>query len=108
MEIQEKEFEINDREFAEYLEKDVVVLLKNGVYLSGIFKSYDQYNSITLNYVIERIFHKEMYSEKRQGLAVIRGENIVFIGTGKINLKPLKKMEFELLSKMIKEEKEVN
>lgn len=81
---------VTDREFSEYLEKEVVVLIKDEHYLYGVFKSYDQYNSITLNYVLERIFHQDSYAEQRLGLMVIRGESIVLIATGtppQINLK---------------------
>lgn len=90
---------ICDRELAEYLEKTVVVLLKDDTYLQGVFKSYDQYNSITLNYVLERIFHGDAYAEKKQGLMVIRGENIVFIGVGSPSLKNLRKVDYLELSR---------
>lgn len=91
---------ICDREFAEYLDKNVVVLLKDDTYLHGVFKSYDQYNSITLNYVLERIFHSDAYAEKRHGLMVIRGENIVFIGIGSPSLKDLRKIDHSEMCKM--------
>ncbi|ELA42500.1 uncharacterized protein VICG_00599 [Vittaforma corneae ATCC 50505] len=99
----EENIGINDREFVEYLEKNVVVLLKDDIYLYGVFKSYDQYNSITLNYVLERIFHEGAYAERRQGLMVIRGESIIFIGIGKFDLRNLRMVDYEYLSK-IKEE----
>lgn len=93
----EESIGIGDREFAEYLEKDVVVILKDDSYLYGIFKSYDQYNSLTLNYVVERIFHEDTYAERRQGLMVVRGENVVAIGTGKLNIRNLKMVDYEYL-----------
>lgn len=60
-----EELGINDREYAEFLEKDVVVLLKNDGYLCGIFKSYDQYNNISLCYVAERIYHEIICTQKK-------------------------------------------
>lgn len=67
-------------EYEEYLERKVVVLTRNDRYFYGVLKSFDQYNSITLNFTVERITRDGAYAEKRHGLIVLRGENIVMIG----------------------------
>lgn len=96
---------VNDREFEGYLEKQVTVLLKDNRYLYGVFKSYDQYNSITLNFVMERIFHGDQYAERRQGLMVVRGESIVLIGICEPEISALKRVEYTKLSEIIEKEK---
>lgn len=68
------------RDYEAYLEQSVVVMLRDGRYLYGTMKSFDQFNSITLDGVIERIFHGRKYAEKRHELFIIRGENIAVIG----------------------------
>lgn len=88
---------INDRELEFYLEKEILVLLKDGRQLWGTLKSYDQYYCLTLNFTTERIFHEDMFSEKRQGLVVIRGENIVLIGKTQFDSKNLRKVDYEYL-----------
>jgi len=70
------------RDYEIYLEQEIVVMLRDGRYLYGIMKSFDQFNSITLDSVIEKIFHENRYSERKHGLFVIRGENISIMGLG--------------------------
>ncbi|AFN83068.1 U6 snRNA-associated small Sm-like protein [Encephalitozoon romaleae SJ-2008] len=72
----------NTRDYEKYLEQEIVVVLRDGRYLYGIMKSFDQFNSITLDRVIERIFHDEKYAERKHELFIIRGENITMIGLG--------------------------
>lgn len=85
--------EYPNREYELYLEKNIVVHLKDSRFLYGILKSYDQYNCISLNFASERIYTGKKYSENRLGLVSIRGECITFIGlckqtAGKITNKP--------------------
>lgn len=96
---------VDDREFENYLEKNVTVVLKDNRYLYGTFKSYDQYNSITLNFVVERIFYEDQFAERRQGLVVVRGESIVLIGLCTPKLESLKKADFDILWEKIEKEK---
>lgn len=98
---------VNEREFENYLEKEVTVVLKDNRYLCGIFKSYDQYNSITLNFVVERVFNGEQFAEKRQGLVVVRGESIVLIGLCEPDLKGLHKVDFDALCRIIEEQRQL-
>jgi U6 snRNA-associated Sm-like protein LSm1 len=96
---------VDDREFETYLEKNITVLLKDNRCLYGVFKSYDQYNSITLNFVVERIFHGEQYAERRQGLVVVRGESIVLLGLCTPTFEGLRKVDFNELWQTIENEK---
>lgn len=99
--------DINDRELESYLEKEILVLLKDGRQMWGTLKSYDQYYCLTLNFTTERIIHEDMFSEKRQGLVVIRGENIILIGKTEFNCKNLKKVDYEYLSSLREKQMEL-
>ncbi|EOB13935.1 U6 snRNA-associated Sm-like protein LSm1 [Nosema bombycis CQ1] len=91
----------NFRDFECFLEKHVVVMLKDGRSYYGIFKSFDQYNSITLNYAIERIFDGEEYGEKFLGLFVIRGDVVMLVGISKCDFKKYKKVDYEIIKKRV-------
>jgi U6 snRNA-associated Sm-like protein LSm1 len=95
------ENEICFREYEKYINKHVVVMLKDNRFYYGVFKSFDQYNSITLNYSVERIFHENSYAEKFQGLLVIRGDTISLIGISKMDFKEYNKMEYSVLLEII-------
>ncbi|AFM98352.1 LSM domain-containing protein [Encephalitozoon hellem ATCC 50504] len=85
----------NARDYEKYLEQEVVVMLRDGRYLYGIMKSFDQFNSITLDGVIERIFHDGKYAERKHELFIIRGENITMIGLGSSKIgKELSEVDF--------------
>lgn len=75
------------RDFEVYLEQEVIVVLRDGRYLYGSMKSFDQFNSIALDQVLERIFHGNKYAEKRHELFLIRGENISMICLGSSHLR---------------------
>lgn len=90
-----------NREFEEYLERDVVILLKDERYLYGVLKSFDQYNSVSLNFTVERIFFLNRYAENRLGLISLRGENIVMMGLCSPDFSLMRKMKFEALAEEI-------
>lgn len=75
-------------------------MLRDNRYLYGVLKSFDQYNSIALNFATERIFHEDCYAERRLGLVSLRGENIVLIGICSPDLRKLRKVEYDTLRKM--------
>lgn len=92
-----------------YLERPVTIFLKNNRYMYGTLKSYDQYNSIALNYAIERIFYKNKFAEKSHGLIIVRGENITLVGSGtNPKLSNLQKMDFDLLADEVEQENKCN
>ena len=95
----EDEENSNIRDYEIYLEQEIVVMLRDGRYLYGIMKSFDQFNSIALDMVVERIFHEKKYAEKKHELFVIRGENISMIGLGSPPVEDdLDKEDFDILS----------
>lgn len=96
------------REFEEYIDKEVLVLLRDDTYLYGIFKSYDQYNSISLNFTTLRIFHENKYAEKRLGLISLRGESIVLIGINKHDFRKKQKVDFDILENELIKNKNIN
>ena len=90
------------RDYEAYLEQSVVVMLRDGRYLYGTMKSFDQFNSITLDGVIERIFLDGQYAEKRHELFIIRGENIMMMGMGVLDAKDgLVQADFSVLRSRI-------
>lgn len=93
---------IGTNDLEEFLDKDVVVLMKDGKYIFGIFRSFDQFHSVTIEEATERIFCGPEYCEKKVGVYVIRGENVVLICINSKSLKDHKKISYEkMLSKVI-------
>ncbi|KAM0680262.1 hypothetical protein GINT2_001647 [Glugoides intestinalis] len=88
-----------------FLEREVVVLLKDdpNVFLCGILKSYDQYDNITLNFAFKRAACEGMFSDSKLGLVVVRGENILLIFSGNVEVDNLKEVEYDFLIEKIKE-----
>lgn len=98
-----------DTYFSDYeifLNKNVVVMLKDNTVYFGHLISFDQYHSITLNYTVERNFYNLCYGEKFKGVVVIRGDSISIIGISKLNLKKYTRLDFETLKSLIVKEKE--
>ncbi|EPS67133.1 hypothetical protein M569_07641 [Genlisea aurea] len=65
---------------ASYLDKKLLVLLRDGRKLVGILRSFDQFANAVLEGSYERIIVGEQYCDIPLGLYVIRGENVVLIG----------------------------
>ncbi|XP_078433005.1 sm-like protein LSM1B [Wolffia australiana] len=65
---------------ATYLDKKLLILLRDGRKLLGIFRSFDQYANIVLQSACERIIVGDLFCDIPLGLYVIRGENVVLIG----------------------------
>uniref|UniRef100_A0A6B2LQE1 U6 snRNA-associated Sm-like protein LSm1 n=1 Tax=Arcella intermedia TaxID=1963864 RepID=A0A6B2LQE1_9EUKA len=62
------------------VDKQVLVVLRDGRKLIGMMRSFDQFANIVLENTIERIFVGQQYCEKSLGSYVIRGENVVLLG----------------------------
>ncbi|KAG6415847.1 sm-like protein LSM1B [Salvia hispanica] len=71
---------------ASYLDKKLLVLLRDGRKLLGILRSFDQFANVVLEGACERLIVGDLYCDIPLGLYVIRGENVVLIG----ELDPLK------------------
>lgn len=65
---------------ASYLDKKLIVLLRDGRKLLGILRSFDQFANAVLEEACERVIVGDLYCDISLGLCVIRGENVVLIG----------------------------
>ncbi|MQL78272.1 hypothetical protein Taro_010694 [Colocasia esculenta] len=61
-------------------EEKLLVLLRDGRKLLGIFRSFDQFANVVLEGACERVIVGDLYCDIPLGLYVIRGENVVLIG----------------------------
>ncbi|XVE53960.1 hypothetical protein DITRI_Ditri03aG0044200 [Diplodiscus trichospermus] len=65
---------------ATYLDKKLLVLLRDGRKLMGLLRSFDQFANVVLEGACERVIVGDLYCDIPLGLYVIRGENVVLIG----------------------------
>nr|GLL35089.1 sm-like protein LSM1B [Ipomoea trifida]GMD30395.1 sm-like protein LSM1B [Ipomoea batatas] len=65
---------------ANYLDKKILVLLRDGRKLLGILRSFDQFANAVLEGACERLIVGDLYCDIPLGLYIIRGENVVLIG----------------------------
>ncbi|XP_058194858.1 sm-like protein LSM1B isoform X1 [Rhododendron vialii] len=65
---------------ASYLDKKLLILLRDGRKLLGMLRSFDQFANAVLEGACERVIVGELYCDIPLGLYVIRGENVVLIG----------------------------
>ncbi|KAG4141465.1 hypothetical protein ERO13_D06G077000v2 [Gossypium hirsutum] len=65
---------------ATYLDKKLLVLLRDGPKLLGLLRSFDQFANVILEGACERVIVGDLYCDIPLGLYVIRGENVVLIG----------------------------
>lgn len=64
----------------DYLDKNVILILRDGRKLVGYFRSFDQYSNILMEEVVERKVFEENFADLYMGVFIVRGENVVFIG----------------------------
>ncbi|MCL7021975.1 hypothetical protein MKW94_004626 [Papaver nudicaule] len=64
----------------EYIDKKLLVLLRDGRKLMGLLRSFDQFANAVLEGACERVIVGDLYCDIPLGLYVIRGENVVLIG----------------------------
>ncbi|OAY81170.1 sm-like protein LSM1B [Ananas comosus] len=65
---------------ASFLDKKLIVLLRDGRKLLGTLCSFDQFANAVLLGACERVIVGDLYCDVPLGLYVIRGENVVLIG----------------------------
>ncbi|XP_065850959.1 sm-like protein LSM1A [Euphorbia lathyris] len=65
---------------ASYLDKKLLVLLRDGRKLLGLLRSFDQFANVVLEGACERVIVGDLYCDIPLGLYIIRGENVVLIG----------------------------
>ena len=73
----------------EDVDKQIMVVLRDGRTLIGYLRSIDQYANLLLSSCFERIHVGNKYSDIPKGIYIIRGENVVLIGEVDFKL-PLK------------------
>lgn len=85
------------------LDRNVLVILRDGKKYMGILRAYDQYGTIVLHDTSERIYIQDKYGEQHCGVYLIRGENIMLlceIDQEKDSSLPLEKLPMiEMLNK---------
>ncbi|EOY27291.1 Small nuclear ribonucleoprotein family protein isoform 2 [Theobroma cacao] len=64
---------------ASYLDKKLLVLLRDGRKLMGTLRSFDQFANAVLEGACDRVIVGDLYCDIPLGLYVIRGENVVLI-----------------------------
>lgn len=64
----------------EQIDKQVLVLLRDGRSLFGVLRSIDQFANLVLHLTVERIYIGNEYGEIDRGVFLIRGENVVLCG----------------------------
>ncbi|RSH93120.1 Sm-like protein [Saitozyma podzolica] len=62
------------------VDKKVLVILRDGRKLLGLFRSYDQFANFLLESTVERLHYKLEYADRDLGVLLIRGENVVALG----------------------------
>ncbi|CAF0720402.1 unnamed protein product [Brachionus calyciflorus] len=64
----------------EDVDKQLMVILRDGKTLIGFLRSIDQYANLLLSNTIERIHVGNKYGDIPRGVYIVRGENVVLIG----------------------------
>jgi U6 snRNA-associated Sm-like protein LSm1 len=64
----------------EDVDKQLMVILRDGKTLIGYLRSIDQYANLLLSNTMERVVVGNKYGEAERGIYIIRGENVVLIG----------------------------
>ncbi|ETI38026.1 hypothetical protein, variant 2 [Phytophthora nicotianae CJ01A1] len=62
------------------LDKQVLMVLRDGRHLVGYLRSFDQYSNIILEDTFERHVAGGLFCDIELGLNIIRGDNIVLLG----------------------------
>ncbi|XP_021750038.1 sm-like protein LSM1B [Chenopodium quinoa] len=65
---------------ATYLDRKLLVLLRDGRKLLGILRSFDQFANVVLESACDRVIVGDLYCDIPLGLYIVRGENVVLIG----------------------------
>ncbi|WVR07933.1 hypothetical protein IAU60_004976 [Kwoniella sp. DSM 27419] len=86
------------------VDKKVMVILRDGRKLIGVFRSYDQFANFLLEACVERIHLRYEYAEKDIGILLIRGENVVALGEIDLiaeDMVPLREVPWQQLEEQI-------
>ncbi|EIW71343.1 hypothetical protein TREMEDRAFT_60273 [Tremella mesenterica DSM 1558] len=89
------------------VDKKVLVILRDGRKIIGVFRSYDQFANFLMESVVERLYHKMEYADRDIGILLVRGENVVAVGEIDLiaeDLIPLRETSVENIMTRITEE----
>lgn len=64
----------------DYLDKRLLIVLRDDRKLYGILRSFDQFGNLLLHDVVERFYLDLEFADEAVGLLVVRGENVVMVG----------------------------
>ena len=96
----------------EYIDKQLMIILRDGKKLIGYLRSIDQYANLLLSSTFERIYVNNKYADIQRGIYLIRGENVVLLGEVdmnmplKVNLEQVSEMEIKELQSIEKKKQE--
>ncbi|CEH12108.1 Small Nuclear ribonucleoprotein splicing factor [Ceraceosorus bombacis] len=62
------------------IDKKVLIILRDGRKLIGVFRSFDQFANLVLQDAVERVSVGNRYGDIPRGLFLVRGENVVMLG----------------------------
>ncbi|RXK37474.1 U6 snRNA-associated Sm-like protein LSm1 [Tremella mesenterica] len=89
------------------VDKKVLVILRDGRKIIGVFRSYDQFANFLMESVVERLYHKMEYADRDIGILLVRGENVVAVGEIDLiaeDLIPLREISVENIMTRITED----
>ncbi|KAG6542049.1 hypothetical protein Mapa_016559 [Marchantia paleacea] len=66
--------------FTSYLDKKVIVILRDTKVMVGVLRTFDEYRNVVLQHAFERIIVNTLYCDLPLGIFVGRGENVIFCG----------------------------
>lgn len=66
---------------ADELDKKLILVLRDGRKLVGILRSFDQFANVVLEAAVERVVVGTQFCDLPLGLYIVRGENVVLLGT---------------------------
>ncbi|EME27163.1 Sm-like protein LSM1B [Galdieria sulphuraria] len=64
----------------EHIDRQILVLQRDGRYIVGLLRSYDQYANLVLENTFERFVLNDSYCDEPLGVFIIRGENVALLG----------------------------
>lgn len=66
----------------DYLDHALLLQLRDGSTIIGSLMTFDQYSNLVLGQCVQRTLHApdKVYSDKKCGTQIIRGENVVLLG----------------------------
>jgi U6 snRNA-associated Sm-like protein LSm1 len=77
----------------EYIDKQLMIILRDGKKLIGYLRSIDQYANLLLSSTFERIYVNNKYADIQRGVYIVRGENVVLLGEVDFNMPPKVNLE---------------